>query len=188
MIYIWSIPSNTSQIDIFFLGKLNHAPTFFAWTWLMILQALLFLEIIIRTKELLFVLSVNGVWLLDPFFILSFGIFFFFDKFISFGIFKHSPMHVVQRQNKNKGTTLQAFFLFFPTKDPSQLERTSLIKESNHNCTPKRAQISWQNMTALEQWRRMWSTASLLLYIDSICLASSNPSFWANPMLILLPT
>ena len=114
--------------------------------------------------------------------------FFFFDKFISFGIFKHSPMHVVQRQNKNKGTTLQAFFLFFPTKDPSQLERTSLIKESNHNCTPKRAQISWQNMTALEQWRRMWSTASLLLYIDSICLASSNPSFWAIPMLILLPT
>ena len=31
-------------------------------------------------------------------------------------------------QNKHKGFALHAFFLFFPTKDPCQLRRTSLIE------------------------------------------------------------
>ena len=59
-------------------------------------------------------------------------------------------------QNKYNRAALHTFFLFFPTKDPCQIRRTSLIMKDITHWTSKRAKIRCHNKVTFGQWSRIW--------------------------------
>ena len=85
-------------------------------------------------------------------------------EFLSFCISNTPPLkanlflsfHTVQKIHN--GMEFQIFFLFFPTKEPLQLNNASLTNSGNTHWTPTRARtISHRALTTI-QCKRMWFT------------------------------
>ena len=63
-------------------------------------------------------------------------------------------------QNKQRGSAIQAFLRFLPTKEPCQPRRVSLAESRRTHITPNRAKTSSHKTLALEQWIKMWLIVS----------------------------
>ena len=72
-------------------------------------------------------------------------------------------------KNKHKEAALHSL-LFFPTKDPYQLRRASLIEKGITHWTLKSVRIRCHKKVAFGQWSSIWFVDSLHLYKNNICL------------------
>lgn len=93
-----------------------------------------------------------------------------------FGIFKGFPL------------SLLVFFLFFPTKAPCQLRRTSLTEGSITHWTTNITKISCQTMVP---WGSnggydLWTLRRL--YTNNTCSVNASPFFWIDSGLEFFPT
>ena len=86
-------------------------------------------------------------------------------------------------QNKHNGVTLKAFICFLSKEESRHPKRFPLTKESITQTTPKRQNINYHNILALEEWSRKEFIVSPQICTKKTNSTKSTPSFWANQVL-----